>query len=860
MANDWRRGSFFLADTEQLLPIATPDASNDDGDDNDDEDSNDEFNIDFADSHNPHNDDVNPITKHDDDDMLSAKQQHHTQHNHDTNTVSTLENPFAQELANIMIRNFENLVKRGRLNQSFLDKFRHDPAEILRFFRQNRAVVGDQLNRRLDPKIRPTPRDLEIKGIVPNGYFSKGHEHAMSRKHRRKSTATQDLAAMIQLRPKPEEVVAKGIVERATMERYIELDDNKLDEELEYSIHDAVTLRPKTTTKTQSHSVVNDERDDQANYNAAEDEEAMTTPTATAQQDPQDAQTWEISILNTLLFKTIAEALRKSTTDTQKQEAVILSQMEEMNTEMKQLRNALDKYFLDDEPDVLQFKKEEEQIRGKFHGIQQKLLAISTKQNNIHQKLRILYSVERKMIDLQNVYDKQLGMLRKHEENVLNDLREQKVRCTRAIKVRAAEKSRSNWAMAKLDHTMKVASSHQLDEAFAQQLNGFLHTLRAVSEHQNRIVGDFCYAIESLESQLLSIRHEMGKVRTMTFKKIYDLHKQVEIAEALELGNRRYSVATATEIERERRHHATKIQRQLSTLSNEIRMFNHVAHQKRLREIIDVQYVMSDGKLKAFFSVFAQCFAQTLCDIDLCYQHLDCFVESSSSNVSRSQSDDDDDEEGDGGDDDGDGDERRRRQKAVAASSSAAQQLEHENKVKLRQLSMEFYGVNNVLLKITLNDSRDASTKIEHDLTLVEKIVHCMKFIQICKNAFLYELQKDYYQRNELYGNDDVIDFESMKNLRFKLETSRLNEIVLIIARKLCMDNHMLYDLDMTSDDQIAVLAQNRVQSIFTAIVRAQDLSKIFVRKPLSAMDVASAVLKHVFAIENREQNESYSH
>ena len=39
---------------------------------------------------------------------------------------------------------------------------------------------------------------------MPKGYFTAGHQNAMKRKHRRKSSAAQDLAAMIQLRPKPE--------------------------------------------------------------------------------------------------------------------------------------------------------------------------------------------------------------------------------------------------------------------------------------------------------------------------------------------------------------------------------------------------------------------------------------------------------------------------------------------------------------------------------------------------------------------------------------------------------------------------------------------------------------------------------
>eukprot|EP01084_Bolivina_argentea_P128136 226538_1 len=436
------------------------------------------------------------------------------------------------ELVEIMISRFEHLVERGFLNPQFLGKIRSDPEEILRFIRQNRAVVGDQLNRRLNPSIRPTPEQLELKGIVPRGYFTKGHEIAMTRKHRRKSSAQQDLEAFIQLRP-PKEMISKKV----GLDIGMDIDGDGMSMGMGMGGIDG---------------------------------DGMI-----------DSETWEISILSTLLFKTISEALNKSCLETQKQESEVLLEMEKMNFEMKQLRDALDKYFLDEEPDVLQFEQEEEMIREKFHGIQNKLLAISSTQNSIHEKLRILHSVERAMIDLQNIYDKELGQLRKIECDVLKDLKEQRIRREKAIKIRIAEKSHSNWAMAKLDYTISISNeiynsnnvnnnnSISNENQFIKDLNNFLTKLKFIGENQNNIVRDFDFAIDELESHLLSIRHDMSKVRTMTFKKIYDLHKQVEIAETLELGNRRLSVASATEIERERRHFTTKIQRQLSTLSNQ---------------------------------------------------------------------------------------------------------------------------------------------------------------------------------------------------------------------------------------------------------------------------------------------------
>eukprot|EP00486_Rosalina_sp_Unknown_P012865 CAMPEP_0201578228 /NCGR_PEP_ID=MMETSP0190_2-20130828/25021_1 /ASSEMBLY_ACC=CAM_ASM_000263 /TAXON_ID=37353 /ORGANISM="Rosalina sp." /LENGTH=174 /DNA_ID=CAMNT_0048011181 /DNA_START=38 /DNA_END=559 /DNA_ORIENTATION=+ len=174
MADDWSRSSFFNPDTETttLVPIRTPDA------DDDADDSQDDFNIDFPDN-NQNGDDYADDSE--DDQQVNDQ-------NTPTNDEPVSDNPIMNELVNIMIRRFEHLVERGFLNPSFLTKIKTDPQEILRFIRQNRAVVGDQLNRRLDPTIRPKPEQLERLGIVPRGYFKAGqHAQAMKRKHRRKS-------------------------------------------------------------------------------------------------------------------------------------------------------------------------------------------------------------------------------------------------------------------------------------------------------------------------------------------------------------------------------------------------------------------------------------------------------------------------------------------------------------------------------------------------------------------------------------------------------------------------------------------------------------------------------------------------
>merc|ERR1712228_214771 len=124
-----------------------------------------------------------------------------------------------------------------------------------------------------------------------------------------------------------------------------------------------------------------------------------------------------------------------------------------------------------------------------------------------------------------------------------------------------------------------------------------------ISVDQKQIVADYEEVIADSQQSLIRIRHDMAKVRTMTFKKIYDLHKQVQIAEALELGiNRRLSVASATELEKERRHFRIKIDRQLATLNNE-KIVNGQSnnaqieeYEQRLDEIVDVERVMSDKK------------------------------------------------------------------------------------------------------------------------------------------------------------------------------------------------------------------------------------------------------------------------
>merc|ERR1712154_268019 len=127
-------------------------------------------------------------------------------------------------------------------------------------------------------------------------------------------------------------------------------------------------------------------------------------------------------------------------------------------------------------------ENDENVVRDKFHSIQE--------------KLRILHSVERSMISLQNNYQIRLSALKKTEMQILKDLQEQKQRRDRAIKIMYAEKSHKSWAMTKLDYTINVAKDYNQqrdsnegnnddlkeDIEFVNELEKFLTSLRNISE------------------------------------------------------------------------------------------------------------------------------------------------------------------------------------------------------------------------------------------------------------------------------------------------------------------------------------------------------------------------------------------
>jgi hypothetical protein len=287
--------------------------------------------------------------------------------------------------------------------------------------------------------------------------------------------------------------------------------------------------------------------------------------------------------------------------------------------------------------------------------------------------------------------------------------------------------------------------------------------------------------IEELEQTLMRIRHDEGKVRNMTFKKIYDLHKQVQIAESLEFGltNRRLSVATATELEKERNHNQTKIHRQLSVLNNY--PLSVMPDMASLGEMVDIQLIMSDKKLKAFFSVFIQIFHQTVCDIELMFRNLNSA--------------------------------------SVVHLENGVTTKQHLDKIT--NLCMSLYGIQSIVNKIEIvNDA---------NMSLHDKLKKCMRFISRLKRAIASEYKVE------------------------NIGTYKLNVIIIYIARKLCVNEHMVDEIERTHDQQVPRLAIIRCNDIFQAILTNQ---KIFDKKPKNIKQAANKILENVFGIDNN--NDAY--
>ncbi|ETO33172.1 hypothetical protein RFI_03938 [Reticulomyxa filosa] len=328
------------------------------------------------------------------------------------------------------------------------------------------------------------------------------------------------------------------------------------------------------------------------------------------------------------------------------------------------------------------------------------------------------------------------------------------------------------------------------NDEFSNDLKTFFKSLKSLSEHQQLIVKDYQTSIDTMEADLIRVRHEITKIRQNTFAKIYDLHKYVEIADALDLGQKKAlrgktnkkNKANPTEIERERRHFATKVQRQLSTLQAQLKEVNVNSYVNRLDELINLEAIMSNSKAKAFFTVFVQLFYQALVDVDLFDRQINA-EQSGDANVTKEL--------------------------------------------------INFYGIRDVLNKIDSPSSPSLGIKVQKT----------MRFIKTLQNA-IFRQQNDFiiskigpttnHNTNWTFQDDHKAKekFNEIR-LNIKVKIEHLVLIVVFVGRKLSYDQTILQDVRRS--DQISQLAELRCHDIFRAILNDAN---IFTTRPCSITEV----------------------
>eukprot|EP01083_Nonionella_stella_P123711 372943_1 len=333
-------------------------------------------------------------------------QQYILEQRHHTQTID--------EIKQIMINRFAHLVNRGFLAPHFYDKLRN-PDEIHRFLRENRRMVCAQINKRLE--LRPSIPQLQQKHIIPYGAFvcnpfELGSDQSCDsdtendtvdtqtqiRHHPFKFTETiMELETHWSAQPRPSLRVLhmKGIINASDMAKYFDVDMRELNSAMrkEIGYSDALIKHTNNTCNMDAKKYVMQFKND----------------------------------MYEVLRATLHDALHQSCLNTNHEETQVLEHMAVMNEEMKNLRSSLDKYFLSDEPDVLQFQSDppdEQVIRDSFHKIQQKLLQISTQQNAIQNKLKTLQRIEKNLPSMEQEFDVDLIKLRGYEQIINMDLYE----------------------------------------------------------------------------------------------------------------------------------------------------------------------------------------------------------------------------------------------------------------------------------------------------------------------------------------------------------------------------------------------------------------------------------------------------
>ncbi|ETO32250.1 hypothetical protein RFI_04867 [Reticulomyxa filosa] len=484
-----------------------------------------------------------------------------------------------------------------------------------------------------------------------------------------------------------------------------------------------------------------------------------------------------------------------------------------------------------------------------------KMLTIAQQLEKIHEKLDILRHVQVELNKLEDSHHYKLGGLRRTEEKLLGKLSRMKYAKSQAERVGSAERSHHHWAFAKLDYTLNMTQEQSqflqkrltneflsipyqyihiyvyictyvyiinADEAkelqtelknnerFSKDLRTFFEALKRLSDVQQLMIKDLETAVDNTEADLVQVRYEMSKIRHATFAKLYELHKNIEIADTLDLGQRRVSVANATEIERERRHHATKIQRQLSSLQSQLREIDVGPYTTRLEEMVDCEVIMSDSKLKAFFCVFVQCFCQTLIDVHLLNVYMD---DNNNNNNNNNQTPD----------------------------TRNVDPLAH------------FYGIHNVLDAIPSNTSSSSSSSSSTSLSLDNKRKKIGQFIRVLQAAIAREKQATLLRRGSTADDEEQSQSQSQSQLQLqpqsqlrsnnnrtppndlKVKMEDLVPIALLVGRKLTCDSNVRLHIDETDNLLVPKLAETRCLNIFTAVVYGVD---IFPTVPLSVVEV----------------------
>ena len=240
------------------------------------------------------------------------------------------------------------LLDRGFLSYQFVSKVMNDTGEMLRCIRQNRQMIGVTLNRRLNPSNRPILSDLIQKCIIPLvsvqqnldlltcDDFTIGYK---SIDIQQKILSLENIFKISQ-RPTVDTLCINGIIDFVSMMKYFYVNTNTIREKMKYS-----------------DGLINILNGHDKMINLYNDK------------------------LVESLMNTVDIGLKKICGKVRADEVTIREQTNLLNKEMIDLRSSLERCFVNDEPDVGAWQRDEQNLKEQYHGIKNKLL--STQNNRI---------------------------------------------------------------------------------------------------------------------------------------------------------------------------------------------------------------------------------------------------------------------------------------------------------------------------------------------------------------------------------------------------------------------------------------------------------------------------------------------